>query len=59
MLDTRNRIGGEIGSPGLPITLFYDSSGRMIDSHLGALSPTLLSGKLGRLRPPQGNAAKD
>jgi thiol-disulfide isomerase/thioredoxin len=51
MLDSGNKIGGEMGAPGLPITLFYDSGGRMVDSHLGALSPSLLAGKLSRLRP--------
>jgi thiol-disulfide isomerase/thioredoxin len=50
MLDSGGRIGREIGSTGLPITLFYDSSGRMVDSHLGALSPSLLAGKLVQLR---------
>jgi thiol-disulfide isomerase/thioredoxin len=51
MLDSGGRIGREIGSTGLPITLFYDSSGRMVDSHLGALSPSMLAGKLIKLRP--------
>lgn len=59
MLDTRNRIGLEIGSTGLPVTLFYDSGGRMVDSHLGALSPSLLARKLARLRPAKGGAAAD
>jgi thiol-disulfide isomerase/thioredoxin len=52
MLDAGNKLGREIGSTGLPITLFYDSSGRMIDSRIGALSPALLDTKLNRLRPP-------
>ncbi|MFH1605664.1 MAG: TlpA disulfide reductase family protein [Pseudomonadota bacterium] len=51
LLDTGNKLSSEMGSPGLPITLFYDSSGRMIDSHLGALSPSLLAAKLTQLRP--------
>jgi thiol-disulfide isomerase/thioredoxin len=51
MLDTGNKIGREIGSEGLPITLFYDSGGQMVDSHLGALSPSLLASKLIQLRP--------
>jgi thiol-disulfide isomerase/thioredoxin len=59
MLDTGNKIGREIGSTGLPITLFYDAEGRMVDSHLGALSPSLLSGKLIRLRPPGSRTGKD
>lgn len=52
MLDTGNQIGRELGSTGLPLTLFYDSGGRMVDSHLGALSPSLLAGKLTKLRSP-------
>jgi len=51
-LDAGNKLGREIGSTGLPITLFYDSSGRMLDSRIGALSPALLDTKLNRLRPP-------
>jgi thiol-disulfide isomerase/thioredoxin len=51
LLDTGNKLGREIGSTGLPLTLFYDSSGRMVDSRIGALSPALLDTKLTRLRP--------
>lgn len=51
LLDTGNRLGREIGSTGLPVTVFYDSSGRMVDSRIGALSPALLDTKLTRLRP--------
>jgi thiol-disulfide isomerase/thioredoxin len=51
VLDTGNKLGREIGSTGLPITLFYDSSGRMVDSRIGALSPALLDAKLIQLRP--------
>jgi thiol-disulfide isomerase/thioredoxin len=59
MLDPGNKIGREIGSTGLPITLFYDSGGRMVDSHLGALSPSLLAAKLIRLRPSTIQVVKD
>ena len=51
MLDAGSKLGREIGSSGLPITLFFDRSGRMVDTHLGALSPALLEAKLTRLRP--------
>lgn len=51
MLDTGGKLGREIGSTGLPITLFYDASGQMVDSRVGALSPDLLDTKLARLRP--------
>ena len=50
MLDTGNKVSREIAAPGLPITLFYDSGGRMVDSHVGALSPSMLDTKLARLR---------
>ncbi|MCJ7839310.1 MAG: TlpA family protein disulfide reductase [Burkholderiales bacterium] len=50
LLDTGTRLGREIGSTALPVTLFYDSGGRMVDTHVGALSPSLLAGKLSRLR---------
>ena len=59
LLDSGNKLGREIGSPGLPVTLFYDSSGRMVDSHLGALSPAMLDRKLAPLRPPARNTAKE
>jgi len=51
MLDPGIKLSSEMGSPGLPITMFYDANGRMIDTHLGALSPSLLEGKLAKLRP--------
>jgi thiol-disulfide isomerase/thioredoxin len=59
MLDPGSNLGREIGSTALPVTLFYDASGRMVDSHLGALSPASLAGKLGRLRAPASRAAKE
>jgi thiol-disulfide isomerase/thioredoxin len=57
MLDTGNRLGREIGTSALPITLFYDAGGRMVDTHAGALSPAMLARKLTQLRPPGGRAA--
>ena len=58
VLDLGLRLGSEIGAAGLPITLFYDAGGRMVDSHLGALSPSLLERKLTRLRPAGQTAAR-
>ena len=57
MLDIGGGLGREIGATGLPVTLFYDANGRMADSHLGALSPSLLADKLERLRPPARQSA--
>jgi len=50
LLDMGSKLGREIGSNGLPVTLFYDSTGRIADSHVGAISPALLDAKLARLR---------
>ncbi|MBE0614344.1 MAG: TlpA family protein disulfide reductase [Burkholderiales bacterium] len=51
LLDINLRLGREIGVTVLPVTLFYDAGGRMVDTHLGALSPSLLAEKLNKLRP--------
>ena len=59
MLDMGGKLSQEIGAPGLPITLFYDAGGRMVDSHVGALSPALLDQKLTSLRPRSSRAAKE
>ena len=50
MLDRDTRLGTVAGSMMLPITLFYDASGRLIDTHLGELSAAALARKLNRLR---------
>ncbi len=51
LLDAGAKIGTEVGSGGLPTTLFYDADGRLVDTHVGMLSPGSLAGKLDRLRP--------
>lgn len=48
VIDPGARIGREIGSGSLPTTLFYDASGRLVDTHLGALSDASLASKLAR-----------
>jgi thiol-disulfide isomerase/thioredoxin len=50
LLDPAAGIGREIGSMALPITLFYDRSGRLVDSRIGGLSEELLADKIDRLR---------
>ena len=50
LLDPGAKIGREIGSLALPITLFYDGRGRLVDSNLGALSAAALASKLDRMR---------
>lgn len=52
VLDRGAGMGREVGSGALPTTLFYDASGRLVDTHLGALSTASLEHKLDRLRPP-------
>jgi hypothetical protein len=43
-------MGREVGSGGLPTTLFYDSNGRLVDTHMGQLTAGSLASKLDRLR---------
>lgn len=50
LLDPATRLGREVGSLALPTTLFYDASGRLVDTHLGGLSAATLAGKLNSLR---------
>lgn len=50
LLDPGAAMGREVGSMGLPTTLFYDADGRLIDTHLGQLSAASLASKLNRLR---------
>lgn len=50
LLDPSAGIGHEVGSMGLPTTLFYDANGRLIDTHLGELSAASLASKLNQLR---------
>jgi thiol-disulfide isomerase/thioredoxin len=58
VVDSGNKLSQEIGATALPITLFYDAGGRMVDTHVGAVSPASLSEKLARLQAPAGRAAK-
>lgn len=51
LLDPSAGFGREVGSMALPITLFYDASGRLVDTHLGELSVAALADKLNRLHP--------
>jgi thiol-disulfide isomerase/thioredoxin len=50
-LDPGAALGSAIGSTALPTTLFYDASGHLVDTHLGALSTASLASKLTSLRP--------
>lgn len=50
VIDRGAGMGREVGSGALPTTLFYDANGRLVDTHLGALSTASLEHKLDRLR---------
>lgn len=49
LLDPSKKFGEQLGPMALPTTLFYDASGRLVDTHLGALSPATLADKLKKL----------
>lgn len=55
LLDSRSELGHAIGSTALPISLFYDASGHLVDTHTGALSTATLAAKLAsfHLRPSE------
>lgn len=50
-LDRYSELSSLAGSGMLPATLFYDGSGRLVDTYLGALSAATLEKKLTQLRP--------
>jgi hypothetical protein len=50
LLDTGGALARTVGSRAMPTTLFYDAGGRLVDTHLGALSEASLAAKLERLR---------
>ncbi len=52
VLDSHKKLGGQLGSTALPTTLFFDASGRLVDTHLGALSSASLASKLKNLQTP-------
>jgi hypothetical protein len=49
MLDAGKELGRQMDSTALPTTLFYDALGRLVDTHLGALSSATLASKLEKL----------
>ena len=51
LLDRETKLGWVAGSSALPLTLFYDASGRLVATHLGALSDASLANRLNTLRP--------
>jgi thiol-disulfide isomerase/thioredoxin len=59
LLDPGAHLGREVGSEGLPTTLFYDANGRLVDTQLGGGSPASLASKLKRLRTPTDFSSKE
>ncbi len=51
LLDARSALGPAVGSRGLPTTLFYDASGRLVEAHMGVLNAAALQARLDRLMP--------
>ena len=49
-LDRYTELGSVAGSDVLPATLFYDSSGRLVGTHVGELTAEALEQKLATLR---------
>ncbi|THJ33961.1 TlpA family protein disulfide reductase [Lampropedia aestuarii] len=52
LLDPRSQTMQAIGSQGLPTTLFFDATGRLVDSHMGELSMASLKSTLTRRFAP-------
>jgi thiol-disulfide isomerase/thioredoxin len=50
LVDPTKRLGQKYGSMAMPTTLFYDASGRLVDTHLGALSAASLASALRKLQ---------
>lgn len=48
LLDLFSSVSQELGSRGLPTTLFFDADGRLVDTHVGGLSEAGLAQKLQR-----------
>ncbi len=58
-LDPHTRLGFMAGSTALPLTLFYDAKGRLLDTHTGALTSAALAAKLVRLRASRDASAEE
>lgn len=50
LLDAERAVAAAIQTRGLPATLFFDTEGRLLETHLGPLTTASLSAKLGPIR---------
>jgi thiol-disulfide isomerase/thioredoxin len=53
LLDRGSRLGPEVGSAGLPTTLFFDAQGRRVDAHFGVLTDAALRARMRALSAPE------
>lgn len=53
--DRRGGLAQQVGSAGLPTTLFYDARGRLVDTHVGPLSRATLARSLERIQADSSN----
>lgn len=51
LIDPFSSVSRDVGSRGLPTTLFFDADGRLVDTHMGELSDAGLAVKLQRFGP--------
>ncbi len=58
VLDPGKKLGEQLGSTALPTTLFFGASGRLVDTHIGALSSASLASKLQRFETAHSNLPK-
>jgi thioredoxin-like negative regulator of GroEL len=57
-MDPGKKLGQQLGSMALPTTLFFDANGRLVDTHLGALSSASLASKLSKIQAPIPNESR-
>lgn len=57
VLDTRSELSRHFVARGMPTTLFFDASGRLVDSHMGELSHARLGDYVEKLSQPSEDRA--
>jgi thiol-disulfide isomerase/thioredoxin len=59
LLDPAGSVAAAANAPGLPTTLFFDATGRLVDRKMGELSPATLGERLERLVAVPGRPAPE